>query len=201
MEEGCPREQSVEIFPGQIPIRSPVRKHRPLAVGGDEHDDRARGHSGVDGDPGVDTEPLECPRVPGGVGRPRAGGESDPGAEGGQPGGLVGGRAAAGELDLRRCVSGDIDGCLRPDDHIVHDVADDDDGAMCVSGMCAAEIGELAASVGVTLHELSPQMASLEDAFMELTRDSVEFHVHDDADGDDQSPASRAGDRLAPVER
>jgi ABC-2 type transport system ATP-binding protein len=80
-------------------------------------------------------------------------------------------------------------------------VADDDDGAMCVSGMCAAEIGELAASVGVTLHELSPQMASLEDAFMELTRDSVEFHVHDDADGDDQSPASRAGDRLAPVER
>ncbi len=77
----------------------------------------------------------------------------------------------------------------------------DDDGAMCVTGMCAAEIGELAASVGVTLHELSPQMASLEDAFMELTRDSVEFHVHDAADVDDRTPASRTGDRLAPVER
>jgi ABC-2 type transport system ATP-binding protein len=56
-------------------------------------------------------------------------------------------------------------------------VADDDDGAMAVTGLCAAQIGDLAASVGVVLHELSPQLASLEDAFMELTRDSVEFAV------------------------
>ena len=71
---------------------------------------------------------------------------------------------------------------------------------MCVTGMCAAEIGDMAASVGVTLHELSPQMASLEDAFMELTRDSVEFHVHDDAHNDAPPPVG-ATDRLAPVER
>ena len=63
---------------------------------------------------------------------------------------------------------------------------------MCVTGMCAAEIGELAASVGVILHELSPQMASLEDAFMELTRDSVEFHVHEVADDE---PVLFDGDR------
>lgn len=83
----------------------------------------------------------------------------------------------------------------------------EDDGALCVSGLCAAEIGELAASVGVTLHELSPQMASLEDAFMELTRDSVEFHVHQDGPGDPSSPAAgshrraAAGGRLDPVKR
>jgi ABC-2 type transport system ATP-binding protein len=80
----------------------------------------------------------------------------------------------------------------------------DDDGAMCVTGMCAAEIGELAASVGVILHELSPQMASLEDAFMELTRDSVEFHVLDVADDepvlfDGDRPSS--GDSRASVKR
>jgi ABC-2 type transport system ATP-binding protein len=56
-------------------------------------------------------------------------------------------------------------------------VTDDDDGALAVTGVCAADIGDLAAAVGITLHELSPQMASLEDAFMELTRDSVEFAV------------------------
>jgi len=73
----------------------------------------------------------------------------------------------------------------------------DDDGAMCVTGLCASEIGELAASVGATLHELSPQMASLEDAFMELTRDSVEFRVHDAPDDD-----VRVSDiELAPVKR
>jgi ABC-2 type transport system ATP-binding protein len=76
----------------------------------------------------------------------------------------------------------------------------EDEGALCVTGMCAAEIGDMAASVGVTLHELSPQMASLEDAFMELTRDSVEFHVHDGARDDDPRTVG-ASDRLAPVER
>jgi ABC-2 type transport system ATP-binding protein len=75
-------------------------------------------------------------------------------------------------------------------------VTDDDDGAICVTGLCAAEIGELASSAGVTLHELSPQMASLEDAFMELTRDSVEFRVHEDGDEVDA-----IGGDLAPVKR
>jgi ABC-2 type transport system ATP-binding protein len=52
----------------------------------------------------------------------------------------------------------------------------ENDGALSVSGISAADIGELAGTSGIYLHELSPQMASLEDAFMELTRDSVEFH-------------------------
>ena len=52
-----------------------------------------------------------------------------------------------------------------------------DDGAVDVAGLDAAAIGELAASNGVVLHELTPKRASLEEAFMELTRDSVEYHA------------------------
>jgi ABC-2 type transport system ATP-binding protein len=44
-----------------------------------------------------------------------------------------------------------------------------------VTGVPAARIGELAASASVVLHELTPQFASLEDAFLELTSDSLEF--------------------------
>ncbi len=46
---------------------------------------------------------------------------------------------------------------------------------LTVTGMPAARIGELAASASVVLHELTPQLASLEDAFLELTSDSLEF--------------------------
>ncbi len=53
------------------------------------------------------------------------------------------------------------------------------DGAFEVGGADAAELGELAARRGVTLHELSPQQASLEEAFMRLTAESVEYHAHD----------------------
>jgi ABC-2 type transport system ATP-binding protein len=53
----------------------------------------------------------------------------------------------------------------------------DSDGLLTVTGLDAAKIGELAASAGVVLHELTP-MASLEEAFMELTSDSVEFGGH-----------------------
>ncbi|GAA1593782.1 ATP-binding cassette domain-containing protein [Kribbella hippodromi] len=48
-------------------------------------------------------------------------------------------------------------------------------GALVVSGLSGEEIGKLAAYHGVPLSELTPQRASLEDAFMELTKDSVEY--------------------------
>ncbi|MGH9116055.1 MAG: AAA family ATPase, partial [Acidimicrobiales bacterium] len=51
------------------------------------------------------------------------------------------------------------------------------DGAVHVLGLEADAIGDLAASNGIALHELTPQRASLEEAFMELTSDSVEFHA------------------------
>jgi ABC-2 type transport system ATP-binding protein len=46
---------------------------------------------------------------------------------------------------------------------------------LTVTGIGAARVGELAASASVVLHELTPQLASLEEAFLELTSDSLEF--------------------------
>ena len=54
----------------------------------------------------------------------------------------------------------------------------EDDGSIVATGLTAAEIGELAADRVVTLHELSPLRGSLEDAFMEMTHDAVEFRTH-----------------------
>jgi ABC-2 type transport system ATP-binding protein len=51
-------------------------------------------------------------------------------------------------------------------------------GALLVTGLPAARIGELAASASVVLHELSPQLATLEEAFMELTAGSLEYGQH-----------------------
>ena len=50
------------------------------------------------------------------------------------------------------------------------------DGSASVRSMDAATIGDLAADVHAVLHELSPQSASLEEAYMELTEDSIEYH-------------------------
>ncbi|MFD5555063.1 ATP-binding cassette domain-containing protein [Streptomyces sp. NPDC127068] len=49
------------------------------------------------------------------------------------------------------------------------------DGAYTVTGLPADRIGELAFAHGVRLHELSPHAASLEEAFMELTAQGVEY--------------------------
>jgi len=54
----------------------------------------------------------------------------------------------------------------------------DENGGVIVSGMDSDAIGELAAKHSVTLHELSPQLGSLEQAFMQLTGDTVEYAAH-----------------------
>ena len=46
-----------------------------------------------------------------------------------------------------------------------------------ITGMGSAEVGRLAAAHGIALAELTPVRASLEEAFMELTRDSVEYQA------------------------
>ncbi|GAA3909534.1 ATP-binding cassette domain-containing protein [Actinoplanes auranticolor] len=50
-------------------------------------------------------------------------------------------------------------------------------GAFEVTGLSAAAIGERAATAGIALHELTVQRPSLEEAFMELTRDAVEYQT------------------------
>jgi ABC-2 type transport system ATP-binding protein len=52
-----------------------------------------------------------------------------------------------------------------------------DDGALEIGGLTAEQIGEAAATRGFVLHELTPVRASLEEAFMDVTRDEVEFHA------------------------
>jgi ABC-2 type transport system ATP-binding protein len=51
------------------------------------------------------------------------------------------------------------------------------DGGITVTGLTAAQIGDTARDRGIALHELTPQQASLEEAFMDMTRDEVEFHT------------------------
>jgi len=61
------------------------------------------------------------------------------------------------------------------------------DGTLTVSGLLAAQVGALAAEHGVQLNELTVVRASLEEAFMELTADSVEYRAG--AEGAQGQPA------------
>jgi ABC-2 type transport system ATP-binding protein len=60
-------------------------------------------------------------------------------------------------------------------------------GVLIVHGATAERIGDLACAHHIPLHELVAESASLEEAFMELTADAVEFHGH--ADDPDRSAA------------
>ena len=62
------------------------------------------------------------------------------------------------------------------------------DGSLTVEGMTASQIGDLATRDGLRVHELMPIAVSLEDAFMELTQDEVEFRPSTMAGAD---PAGR----------
>jgi ABC-2 type transport system ATP-binding protein len=48
-------------------------------------------------------------------------------------------------------------------------------GELSITGLAAARIGELAAANNVVLHELTPQTSSLEEAYLELTENQVEY--------------------------
>ena len=54
-------------------------------------------------------------------------------------------------------------------------VGEGDGDSLTVQGLTAPQIGDLAARDGLRIHELAPIAASLEDAFMELTQDEVEY--------------------------
>ena len=50
-------------------------------------------------------------------------------------------------------------------------------GVLEVVGLTAEQIGDAAAERGFAIHELTPQHASLEEAFMDLTREDVEYRA------------------------
>jgi ABC-2 type transport system ATP-binding protein len=55
------------------------------------------------------------------------------------------------------------------------------DGALDITGASLEAVGDVAAANSLTLHELSSHKASLEETFMELTRDSVDYHTDGEA--------------------
>jgi ABC-2 type transport system ATP-binding protein len=54
-------------------------------------------------------------------------------------------------------------------------VASSESSLLEVEGLSAEQVGEIAAANKIVLYELTPVQASLEEAFMELTRDEVEY--------------------------
>ena len=51
--------------------------------------------------------------------------------------------------------------------------------ALLVRGAASEVVGELAARNGITLHELTSQQVSLEEAYMKLTDDAVQYRAVD----------------------
>jgi ABC-2 type transport system ATP-binding protein len=60
---------------------------------------------------------------------------------------------------------------------VVRDIAA---GLIEVSGLTGEQIGEIALQTQIVVSELTPMQASLEEAFMSLTGDSVEYHASTD---------------------
>lgn len=54
-------------------------------------------------------------------------------------------------------------------------ISNEQDGTLGVSGLTAERVGDTAAAHGIAIYELTAQIASLEEAFMEVTRDAVEY--------------------------
>ena len=73
------------------------------------------------------------------------------------------------------------------------------DGTLIVSGLVAAQVGDIAFEHGVRLHELTVVRASLEAAFMELTADSVEYRGEGQP-GQGQSGHAQPGQAQPPAQ-
>jgi ABC-2 type transport system ATP-binding protein len=102
--------------------------------------------------------------------------------------------ASQGSVRVRAPQAGELAGILEA---AGAQVVIEHDGALTVSGRTAAEVGETAAAHGLVLHELAPQAASLEDAFMALTHDSVEFRGDGHLDGHLDDRAERRAEGSA----
>ena len=80
--------------------------------------------------------------------------------------------ASGDRVTLRTPQRSDVMGVLAAAGATVSTAGDDE---VTVTGLDAARIATLTAERGLLLHELSPQRATLEEAFMQLTRGAVEF--------------------------
>jgi len=76
---------------------------------------------------------------------------------------------------LVRCSDGDALRATLGDATAIEEL---NDGALSITGPSAKDIGEMALRAGVALWELTPQRASLEEVFMDLTADAVQYGHH-----------------------
>ena len=83
-------------------------------------------------------------------------------------------RAAPGVVRVRSTDPEALAALLRSPDVAV---SSDGDGALAVSGLSTDQVGRAAGAAGITLLELTAQQASLEEAFVDMTRDAVEFRA------------------------
>ncbi|MFD6973242.1 ABC transporter ATP-binding protein [Streptomyces sp. NPDC059949] len=90
--------------------------------------------------------------------------------------------------DLRR-----LAGHLRADEGVSVESPGGERNEIVVKGRTAAEIGDLAHHLGVPLHQLHSASASLEQAYMELTRHSVEYGTPPHQRPASPGPAGPAG--------
>ena len=70
-----------------------------------------------------------------------------------------------------------------------------------VTGLTARAIGTTACEHGIAVYELTPRAVSLEQAFMELTRDAVEYHGTTTAQGRDAAGAPDTVEDLSTAEK
>ncbi|WP_256804681.1 ABC transporter ATP-binding protein [Frankia sp. ACN10a] len=75
--------------------------------------------------------------------------------------------------------------------------APDAGGTLLVTGMTAPAIGDLAAGRGLALHELTERRATLEDTFIELTGDTVEYRADNHGADNHGADNRRADNRRA----
>ena len=79
---------------------------------------------------------------------------------------------AGGAVRVRSPRTGELAAVLAADGATV---TSPEAGMLEVSGTTAEHVGEVALRNGLLLHELSPRRASLEEAYMSLTQDAVEY--------------------------
>ena len=85
-------------------------------------------------------------------------------------------RSSGAAVRVRTPMADDLIKCVTAEGATATTVTDDD-GAIEVRGMTAEAVGDIAFEQAIRLHELTTVHASLEEAFMELTASSVEYHA------------------------
>ncbi len=104
--------------------------------------------------------------------------------------------ASTGSVLVRSPQAARLAEALRGQDVTITQQGED---ALIVSGSKAPAVGAAALAAGIVLHELTPQQASLEEAFMHLTADAVEYTGHTAGHASVPGPAQPDETAQAPV--